>query len=132
MINKTQWQKRVDMTQYVYSSLVKSLKGDELKQDFFNADNYQFDAKQLKVLEYYAEHQNEIVELFSKNLGKNWTWDRIAPMTQAILIVAYCEVKVLKQDIAIAIDQALITADRYGQLDTKKFINAVLDKILKK
>ncbi len=52
-------------------------------------------------------------------------------MTQAILIVCYCEVKALNQEIAIAIDQALITADRYGQLDNKKFINAILDKVLK-
>ena len=51
MANKTQWQKRVDLTQYLYSSLIKSLKGQELKTDFFNADNYNFDANQLKVLE---------------------------------------------------------------------------------
>lgn len=119
------------MTQYIYSSLIKSLRGDELKQDFFNADNYEFDANQLKILEYYADNKEEIVKLFSSHLGVNWTWDRIAPMTQAILIVAYCEVKAINQDIAVAIDQALITAERYGQLDSKKFINAILDKVLK-
>ena len=52
-------------------------------------------------------------------------------MTQAILIVCYCEVKVLNTPIAVAIDQALVTADKYGQLDNKKFINAILDKALK-
>lgn len=129
--NKAQWQKRVDLTQYLYSSLIKSLKGQELKTDFFNADNYNFNANQLKVLEYYSDHQDEIVKLFSDNLAKNWTWQRIAPMTQAILIVCYCEVKALGIDIAIAIDQALVTAEHYGQLDNKKFINAVLDKVLK-
>ncbi len=129
--NKAQWQKRVDLTQYLYSSLIKSLKGQELKTDFFNADNYNFDANQLKVLEYYSDHQDEIVKLFSDNLAKDWTWQRIAPMTQAILIVCYCEVKVLSVDVAIAIDQALVTAEHYGQLDNKKFINAILDKVLK-
>lgn len=131
MANKTQWQKRVDITQYVYSSLIKSLKGDELKQDFYNADSYEFDANQLKLLEYYANNQNEIVKLFSDNLGRNWTWERIAPMTQAILIVCYCEIKGLDRDIAVAIDQALVTAERYGQLENKKFINAILDKVVK-
>ncbi len=99
--------------------------------DFFNADNYEFDAQQLKLLEYYCQNQNEIVKLFGSNLAKDWTWERIAPMSQAILIVAYCEVKVLNSPVAVAIDQALVTADKYGQLDTKKFINALLDKVLK-
>lgn len=129
--NKPQWQKRVDTTQYLYSSLVKNLKGDELKTDFFNADNYNFDANQLKLLEYYSEHQDEIVKLFTSNLGQNWTWERIPVMAQAILIVCYCEVKVLDTPIAVAIDQALVTAEKYGQLDNKKFINAILDKVLK-
>lgn len=130
--NKPQWQKRVDTTQYLYSSLVKNLKGDELKTDFFNADNYNFDANQLKLLEYYSDHQDEIVKLFSANLGQNWTWERIPVMAQAILIVCYCEVIVLDTPIAVAIDQALVTAEKYGQLDNKKFINAILDKVLKK
>lgn len=132
MANKTQWQKRVDVTQYIYSSLAKNLSGDLLKQDFFNADSYEFDANQLKVLEYFANHQQEIVKLFSDNLSKDWTWQRIPLMTQAILIECYCEVKALDTPLAVTIDQALVTAEKYGQLDNKKFINAILDKVLKK
>ncbi|MCQ2956695.1 MAG: hypothetical protein MJ233_02355 [Mycoplasmoidaceae bacterium] len=51
-------------------------------------------------------------------------------MTQAILIVCYCEVKALETPTAVAIDQALVTAEKYGQLDSKKFINGILDTIL--
>ena len=131
MNNKTQWQKRVDTTQYIYSSLAKNLEGEQLKVDYFNADSYDFDANQLKLLEYYANHKNEIIKLFSSNLGQNWTWQRIPLMTQAILIVCYCEVKALNTEIPVAIDQALVTAERYGQLENKKFINGILDKILK-
>ena len=47
------------------------------------------------------------------------------------MIVAYCEYKVMHRAKAIAIDQALVTADQYGQLKEKSFINAILDKILK-
>lgn len=132
MENKTKWQQRVDTTQYLYSSLIKNLKGDELKQDFSNADSYQFNDDQFSVLEYYCQHQDEIVKLFSDNLGKDWTWERIAPMAQAIMIMCYCEVKAINTPIAVAIDQALVTAEKYGQLENKKFINAILDKVLKK
>jgi len=127
-MNKTQWQKRVDVTQYIYSCLVKGLDKDEIKAD---ALNYSLDAKQLKVIEYFADEFDSIKDLISKNLKENWTWDRLAIMQQAIMIVAYCEWKVLDREKAVAIDQALVTADRYGQLKEKAFINAVLDKILK-
>lgn len=131
MNNKTQWQKRVDLTQYIYSCLVKHLKSDELKTDFYNADSYDFDLNQIKLLEYFADNQETIVKIFASNLGKNWTWDRIPIMTQAILIVGYCEIKVLGTPIAVAIDQALVTAEKYGQIENKTFINAILDKVLK-
>ncbi len=128
MANKAQWQKRVDVTQYVYICLMSDFDADKIKIDMLN---YEFNANQLKLLEYFADNKNEIIGLFSKHLKETWTWDRIAPLTQAIMIVAYCEVKSLNRQVPIAIDQALITADKYGQLDNKKFINAVLDKILK-
>lgn len=129
MKNKTQWQKRVDVTQYIYICLMSDFNADQIKIDVLN---YDLDANQLKVIEYFADHKDEIIKKFSSNLGQNWTWDRIAPMQQAIMCVAYCEVKCLERPVAIAIDQALVTADKYGQLDAKKFINAILDNVLKK
>lgn len=131
MSNKTQWQKRVDATQYIYSSLAKNLTGQQLKVDYFNDENYNFDEGQIRLLDYYADHYQEIIDKFSANLGANWTWERIPLMTQAIIIVCYCEVKSLGTEIPVAIDQALVTAEKYGQLDNKKFINAILDKVLK-
>lgn len=129
MKSKTQWQKRVDVTQYFYICLMSEFDTKQIKVDMLN---YELDANQLKVIEYFADHKDQIIKLFSNNLGKNWTWDRIAPMQQAIMCEAYCEVKALNRPVPVAIDQALITADKYGQLDAKKFINAILDNILKK
>lgn len=129
MTNKTQWQKRVDVTQYLYICLMSDFNAEQIKTDMLN---YDLEANQLKLIEYFAENKNQIIKLFSSNLGQNWTWDRIAPMQQAIMCVAYCEVKCLDRAIPIAIDQALVTADKYGQQDAKKFINAILDNVLKK
>lgn len=129
MANKTQWQKRVDVTQFLYICLMSEFNSEQIKTNMLD---YELDANQLKLIEYFADHKKEIIEMFSKNLGMNWTWQRIAPMQQAIMCVAYCEVKALDRPIAVAIDQALITADKYGQLEAKKFINAILDNVLKK
>lgn len=128
MKSKTQWQKRVDVTQYFYICLMSEFDTKQIKVDMLN---YELDANQLKVIEYFADHKDQIIKLFSNNLGKNWTWDRIAPMQQAIMCEAYCEVKALNRPVPVAIDQALVTADKYGQLDAKKFINAILDNVLK-
>ena len=129
MENKTQWQKRVDVTQFLYICLMSDFNPEQIKTNMLD---YELDANQLKLIEYFADNKKAIIDLFSKNLGKNWTWERIAPMQQAIMCVAYCEVKALDRPIAVAIDQALITADKYGQLEAKKFINAILDNVLKK
>lgn len=128
MSSKTQWQKRVDVTQFIYSILIKGLNAQEIKDE---ALNYDLDANQLSLIEYFAANKQDIEQIFSKNLKANWTWERIAYMQQAILYVAYCEVKALKRDIAVAIDQALVTADKYGQVQEKGFLNALLDKVLK-
>ncbi|MCQ3915251.1 MAG: hypothetical protein MJ195_00390 [Mycoplasmoidaceae bacterium] len=61
----------MDTTQYLYSCLIKNLHGEELKQDFSNADSYEFNDDQIDILEYYCNHQDEIVKLFSSNLGEN-------------------------------------------------------------
>lgn len=129
MTNKTQWQKRVDVTQYIYSCLVKGLTtADEIKADVLK---YTLDANQLKLIEYFADNQEEITKLITGYLKENWSWERLAYMQRSIMIVAYCETIVLKTPKAVAIDQALVTANKYGQLKEKGFINAVLDKLLK-
>lgn len=124
---KTQWQKRVDVTQYIFSCLIKQLNTNEINENILN---YNFDANQLKVIEYFRDNFEFIKKNISDNLKKTWTWDRLSIMEQSIMIVAFCEFKILKREKAIAIDQALVTADKYGQLKEKKFINAILDKIL--
>ena len=126
--SKKQWQKRVDITQYIYACLIKNFNAIQIKKDTIN---YNLDANQIKIIEYYADNKNTIEQLFIDKLKQDWSWDRIAAMQKAIMIVAYCEYKVMQRAKAIAIDQALVTADQYGQLKEKSFINAILDKILK-
>jgi len=127
MQNKKQWQKRVDLTQYIFSCLMQECSESEIIEQ---ANKYDFDANQLKVIEYFAANKDDMAGLFSSNLAMNWSWDRIAVLQQSILFVAYSEVKALSQPKAIAIDQALVTAKKYGQENAVKFLNAILDKVL--
>jgi N utilization substance protein B len=129
MANKQQWKKRVDVFRYIYSDLINEHKPQRIKQKAFE-DNL-FDNDQMSIIEYYADHKQEIINSISKYLKQNWTFERLPVVDQAILLTAIAEHKALKIDIKIIIDQALVNAKYYGEANSIKYINAILDKILK-
>ncbi|MCQ3907684.1 MAG: hypothetical protein MJ219_02895 [Mycoplasmoidaceae bacterium] len=51
--------------------MAKNLTGQQLKVDYFNDENYNFDEGQIRLLDYYADHYQEIIDKFSANLGAN-------------------------------------------------------------
>lgn len=84
----------------------------------------------MKVLEYFLEHKTTIINTLAQNLASSWTFDRLNVVDQAILIEAYSEYQVLKNDKSIVIDQAVITSKKYSDSNSYEYINAILDKVL--
>ncbi|MDR1234498.1 MAG: transcription antitermination protein NusB [Mycoplasmataceae bacterium] len=127
---KQQWKKRVEIFRFIFSVLMNNnLNAKEIKQMTF--ENNLFDESQLKVLDYFADHQEEIIDLISKHLVVEWTWKRIPEVDKALLISAYVESKATNIDRKIIIDQALVTIKHFGDPQSIKYINAILDKIIK-
>ncbi|GHU31498.1 hypothetical protein FACS1894166_03060 [Bacilli bacterium] len=52
-------------------------------------------------------------------------------MEKAIMIDAVCEARANKIARKIIIDQALVTTKKFAHKDAAKYINAVLDKVIK-
>ena len=76
-------------------------------------------------------HYGEAVDLFSAHL-KDWKWERIPLLTQAILLMSYTHFKYIEPiDKAIVIDVAVRLAKEYVEEKQAKFINAILDETLK-
>lgn len=72
----------------------------------------------------------EIVNAFLPYL-KNWKWERIPLLTQAILIMSYAHYYyVEKVDKRVVIDIAVNLAKKYIEEKQAKFINAILDGVL--
>ena len=72
----------------------------------------------------------EIVNAFLPHL-KNWKWERIPLLTQAILIMSYAHYYyVEKVDKRVVIDIAVNLAKKYIEEKQAKFINAILDGVL--
>ena len=124
-----QWEKRVIVFKYIYSQLMKEEPVAVAKQKFFETLGAA-DADWMKVLEYFLEHKTTIIDTLAQNLTSSWTFDRLNVVDQAILIEAYSEYQVLKNDKSIVIDQAVITSKKYSDSNSYEYINAILDKVL--
>lgn len=129
MQEKQKWKKRIDVFRYIYSDLIHQHNSSKTKQTAFE-DNM-FDNEQTRVIEYYADNKQCIINSVIKYLKPNWTFDRLPLVDQAILLTAIAEHRALNIDMKIVIDQALVTAKYYSESNSVKYINAILDKILK-
>ena len=79
-----------------------------------------------------VKHFSEIVPIIEKNL-RNWTFERLDMVEQAILILAYVHYVYVEPEIdkAIVIDIAIKQAKEYLDDDKDyKFVNAILNNIL--
>ncbi|GMO14415.1 MAG: transcription antitermination factor NusB [Mycoplasmoidaceae bacterium] len=119
---KQQWKKRVDTFRYIYSIL----NGDEEKMSTST-----FDDRQNQIIDYFNTNIDEISDLIKALISKGWTWERTKVIDKAIIMQAYCENKAIGTDKKICIDQAIINAKNYSDINSYKFVNAILDKIIK-
>ena len=72
----------------------------------------------------------EIVNVFTPSL-KNWKWDRLPLLTQAILLMSYTHFFYIeKVNKKIVINIAVDLAKKYIEDKQAKFINAILDGVL--
>lgn len=77
------------------------------------------------------QHYGEIVDAFQPLLV-NWKWERIPLLTQAILLMSYADFYyVEKVDKKVVINTAVDLAKKYVEEKQAKFINAILDGVLK-
>ena len=76
-------------------------------------------------------HYGDIVNAYIPYL-RNWKWERLPLLTQAILLMSYAHFYyVEKVDKKVVINTAVDLAKKYIDDKQAKFINAILDKVLK-
>jgi transcription antitermination factor NusB len=78
-----------------------------------------------------VQNIKEIDSLIKSNV-KSWDFSRIAAIEKNILRMGICEF-LFFDDIppAISMDEAIELAKKYGDKDSKNFVNAMLDSVLK-
>lgn len=76
-----------------------------------------------------VDHQSEIDQLITSCLEK-WSLERLATVDRNLLRIAVYELK-YSQDVPenVVLDEAIEIAKRYGDQQSGKFINGVLEKV---
>ena len=84
-----------------------------------------------KLIDYVVSHHEEIDQLVAQ-AAQNWRLDRMSCVDRNILRVATGELKMDPTvNAAIVINEAVEMAKAYGQKDSWRFVNGVLDRIRK-
>ena len=84
-----------------------------------------------KVVRGINENKDEIINLISKNLKKDWSIERISKVNIAILKLAIYEIKYMELPYKVGINEAVELAKKYGDDSAKQFINGMLASIIK-
>lgn len=78
-----------------------------------------------------STNSQEILELISNNLKKDWNLERIAKVNLALLKLAIYEIKYKDIPFKVAINEAVELAKKYGEETSPVFINGILASIVK-
>lgn len=76
-------------------------------------------------------NQQKIEEDIKTNLKENWKIDRISKVNLSILKLAIYEIKYTQVPFKVAINEAVELAKKYGDENSKTFVNGILASIVK-
>jgi transcription antitermination factor NusB len=117
----------------LYAFDISGTEAEQVAEDIILPSEIKPDARRFAEDLFFQTVQNakEIDRMIRDNV-KSWDFSRIAVIEKNILRLGICEILYF-EDIppAISIDEAIELAKKYGDKDSKNFVNAVLDSILK-
>ena len=118
----------------LYSNEIQKEIDEEQIEIFIEASNIEGE-EQIEYIKnsFYGIQKNieEIKELIEKNLKEKWTIERISKIDIAILKLAIYEILYSEVPYKVAINEAIELAKKYGDENSKKFINGILASIVK-
>lgn len=122
--------------QILYQADVTQVSPKDLVEPFFSMDAYINEDPDVR--KFSVSLVNDIAEKLTcldeaiSSYATNWELDRMAMVDRNILRLAGFEL-LFRKDIPpkVAINEAVELAKKYGDLDSGKFVNGVLDKINK-
>ena len=114
------------------SEVQKDVTEEHIELFLENNDVTEADVKEYikKALKDINDKKNEIEELISQNLKKEWTLDRVSKVNIALLKLAIYEIKYTEIPFKVAINEAIDLAKKYSEETAPSFINGILASIV--
>ena len=84
-----------------------------------------------EIKEGIEEHQDEINELITHNLKKNWSLNRISKINLSLIKIAIFEMLYLDLPYKVAINEVVELAKKYADDQAPIFINGILASVVK-
>ena len=83
------------------------------------------------ILKGIKENNAEILSLIEKNLKTDWKLERISKVDLSLLKLAIYEIKYKELAFKIVINEVVELAKKYGEDQSKNFVNGILASIVK-
>ena len=77
------------------------------------------------------ENKEEIIKKIEKNLKEDWKIERISKIDLVILKLAIYEIKYKELPYKVVINEAVELAKKYGEDNSKNFVNGIFASIVK-
>jgi N utilization substance protein B len=77
------------------------------------------------------KNSDEIISLIEQNLKADWTIERVSKINLSLLKLAIYEIKYKDIPYKVAINEAIELAKRYGEDNSKNFVNGILASVVK-
>lgn len=116
----------------LYQYLLIDASNDDLL-DYLNNDEELIEEDDISfsksLIQTAIDNKTQYINLINKYLKKNWSFDRLPKMEQAILLIATEEI--LESDLPkqIIVNEAINNTKKYCDASSYKYINAVLGNI---
>ncbi|MCK4404605.1 MAG: transcription antitermination factor NusB [candidate division Zixibacteria bacterium] len=117
----------------LYAYDISGTEVEQISNDIISPSLIKSEAKKFSQSLFFKVVQNiKEIDKLIKDHVKSWDFSRIATVEKNILRMGICEF-LFFDDIpsTISIDETIELAKKYADKDSKKFVNAVLDSVLK-
>jgi N utilization substance protein B len=125
-MNRHELREKAMITVYQYLLVERNI--DELIEDTFAMPKNEIDPYFIEIIHQSIENE-ERYHAYIDNVLKDWEFDRLGRIEQAILLNGCAEFDLKETEAAVIIDESVQLAKKYCDADTYKLINSVLDVI---
>ncbi len=126
---------REEAFKLIYSLEIQKKEPIEEQIELYIESNGIYDKKAIEYIEDAVKgiekNKEVITEKIEKNLKQDWKIDRISKVDLAILKLAIYEINYKDIPFKVVINEAVELAKKYGEDNSKNFVNGILASIVK-